>query len=1034
MVSYDEKEITFKQGGYWRLKRDRKIGSTHLPEGRVYMLKSIREVEDQVHTLILAGHPLEDEGVEYKFLVDDFVKWFGPIADDKATEIRSKEMANLQKKISAAQTLMIEASSNPSIVEEAIKPDLHNWETEQGLTPGATENITVFDPSKVVFDQNLTPKVIAENRLGITRMQKKAEAVAKWYEQRAGEINSLVNKLVPFIKERADAALAGTEDVRRMVKRLSAGVTSLDLYILKDVYIQQLKSGASAPDTEPLTIQQKKLFTDEEMAVFEDPGHAYDVDSSEKFDEAIAKYPGLVDQIFAGKRGVVCMATTRQHKDYSKIHAREADELYSLNRQVFLLVRDGENIYKVVSPVETHLRSNRLFPSLKEIEDIFKEEVSWWEKDKGKEAQTITYMHLDYTDALEEHEAVALHYKRLLILLTGLDHHKELFGTFHACKGTMAFFEPKFQRDRFRFVHDDEEVVGKLLPGKRENTLKEFIKRNNGYLTSGSRVAVDWEDIITPDTAPTLVQVYRKDSGYGRGYGLRIKILNKVGITVVSKDGEHLVVKSEFKRDSYRSDKQFNGTIKISEFQQGYYHEHFGFLVLDRVKSADLAYYIYNRHLRKDFTDYLRMFKFAMIHLRNEEAKQAPTELALLRALKVANIAEDRPHEEIVSEGIAIYRSANRGAEVPNPDTDPTAFRRLKETVLMIADESNIIATAAKYAESLGTKPLRVDLSGKGKLVLFVAPTHLEREDRLSPHVWVKEIKLEMKRDNTLVEEGSNWVTLPGPVASRKTLYCWDGIQDWADLTEDVSYENKIRLLKGIYSQDVPYWLNRTEPLEPREWERLFRDYKTERHYLNLTEKRRVMNPDYWLPIGLVCIKDKIDLWRLGVITIRTEAARILYALAPGDEQRAALTKEYAGYYRLEFVDSKAKALHKEPVYNFSIFDAWEGVRSGLQRRELHEDFGGQYKRSALVESLPVALKSFWESKARQDMSFSVKRGEFDKDYAKHPMTILFAPEVAKVIQWGLRDDNLKDAILNAGKPNYIHNSITLEEEVTDSE
>lgn len=1029
MVFYEEKEIEFKQGGYWRLRRERKVGSTHLPEGRVYMLKSIREVEGNVHTLILAGHPLDGKGVEYKFLVDDFVQWFDPISDDKANEIRNSEMANIQKKISAAQTLMIEASSNPTIVEEAIKPDLHDWEKSQGLSEGETEKIQVFDPAKVVFDQSLTPQVIAENRLGIMRMQRKAEAIAGWYEKQAGEITSLVHKLAPFIKERADAALAGTEDVRRMVKRLEAGVTTLDLYVLKDVHIQQLKAGASAPDTEPLTIQQMKLYTDEEMAVFEDPGHTYDIDSVEKFDDAIAKYPGLVDQIFVGKRGVVCMATTRQHKDYSKLNPREADELYSLNRQVFLMVRDGENVYKVISPVETHLRSNRLFPSLKEIDDIFKEEVGWWERDEGKEAKPITYMHLDYTDALEEHEHVALHYKRLLILLTGLDHHKELFGTFHARKGSMAFFDAKFQRDRFRFIHDDEELDVKRLPGNREHKLKDFIERNNGYLTSGSRVVVDWEDIITPDTAPTLVQVSRDRGGYGKGYWHRVKFIDKVGITVVNKDDKHLVVKTELKRDSHRSSKQFTATIKISEFRHNYYHEHCGFLVLDRVKSADLAFYIYNRHLRKDFTDYLRLFKHAMIHLRDEEAKQLPAEEALGRVLKVANIPDSRPYEEIIAEGIAIYRSANRGAEVPHPDQDPAAFKRLKETVLMIANESSLIASAKAYADSLGAEPLRVDLSGKGKLVLYVAPTKVQREDRLCPHAWVREIKLEVKRDGTLVEEEATWMDMPDKIASRKTLYVWAGAADWMDINVDVSYERKVELLKGIYSQIVPYWLIQNGPMDKQDWKHQFNNYKTERHFLSIGEKRRVQNPDYWLPVGLVCIKDKLEAYKFGVITIRTEVARILYAFAPDDESRAALTREYADYYRQDLVESKSKILTKEPVYNFSIFEAWEGIRAGIRRRELHEDFGNQFKRAGLVQNLPLALRSFWESKTRHDINYSVQRKEFDKEYQEHPMTVLFAPEVEKVIQWGLTDANLKEAILNAGKPTFIHNSVTTEEE-----
>lgn len=79
---------------------------------------------------------------------------------------------------------------------------------------------------------------------------------------------------------------------------------------------------------------------------------------------------------------------------------------------------------------------------------------------------------------------MALHYKRFLVLMAGLDHRLDLFGKFHNMPQSMAFISSDFQAKFMNFIHDDE--YNRLqLPGATVEGFNDYVARQNKLLRSG---------------------------------------------------------------------------------------------------------------------------------------------------------------------------------------------------------------------------------------------------------------------------------------------------------------------------------------------------------------------------------------------------------------------------------------------------------------------------------------------------------------------------------------------------------------------
>lgn len=899
---------SLQSGQYWRAKQQ--IPNEGIDKDTVLLIQSIRWVDDVPHTIILRPHPSmiglrvnleipKPDGTvcrtpfvynEHRFLLDDFLVFFEYEPDHMC--VRKKEVGEVQGRINALQSELLEAQSNPILLARVVEDKLREQQAVEALdTKGAAlipaspvdskEQLVSVATSTVaeVIDSEITSESIAMFKQAANREHQIATIKSQWIQSKTGEIADAIKALTPYYEEQAAAALAQTEDVRSYVAKLIEGIKSLDLYMGKDVEVTAIRKGEAAPSDLPLTFVQKKLMMDEELAVWTDIDEWFDFSEEHLFFEALRKHDSLVRQIFPTERCVLVMATTRRYIDYGdkwENNARNEE-----NRKVFLLVRNGMNIYRVFSPVESHLGSARLFPSSDEHDGIF----------RGIDGSQIKFEDVAYTDRLAAHERFALHYKRFLLLVCGLDHRLKLFGDFYDGMASLNFVSLDFQQKHCRFLHDDD---GSAILGEKRAPLNEWIAEKNAYLRSGSRVLCNWFEVMNPDTAPAACKTERGGDRFGRRY----RAAERMSVAIAYRDGHSLCVDVAVVGHTKNGEKRsFNCKVNLTKFENGYWdYTDQPFLCLDAVQPEELHWYIHNRDTRRDHISYIRFFKYALKFLREELASEQDTRQRLAHALAEGNIATGDEASAIIHQAVIAWRATNRGKPLPRFENGaaPAAWKSLLDQMYMLAGEGQRQAEdVAAFISDLGYAPLRLVLSGGAKLVIYAAPAPADQDNRIEPHAWVHRITVERGKTR-YVEKSRRWATLPKAVASETTIYQWPQAEDWADKTSVFqSFERKEELFAsaiGFAERIKPFCRPMDTITHVREFA-LWHDFRDDL----LSNSKYVRNPSLVIPFGLVYYPYNKELRFLCVGSEKPHA--VLYRLAPDEVARDRIRAHYIKPY-----------------------------------------------------------------------------------------------------------------------------------------
>jgi hypothetical protein len=751
-----------------------------------------------------------------------------------------------------------------------------------------------------VIGSGITAEGIAQLKSAANREHQVATIKAKWIQGKTSEIAATITAMTPFYQEQAAAALAQTEDTRAYVAKLMKGIESLDLYILKDVDVTTVREGVSAPEDVPLTFVQRKLVAEEELAVYMDIDEWFDFEKIDLFFDALRKHDALVSQIFPTERCVLVMAMTHRDIDYGNGYTNMARN--EANKRVFLMVRDGTNIYRVCSPIESHLKTARLFPSKDDQNRVF----------RGVHGENVKFEDVAYTDRLAAHEEYALHYKRFLLLACGLDHQLNLFGEFYDGPKTFHFVSMDFQEKYCRFLHDDD--GSNLLPREQRQALREWIDEKNSYLRSGSRVLCRWSELMNPETAPGAC---KENGDRHSGFERRYSPANNMDFVIAYKDGESVCVDIEVSGYSYskHADRKFNCKVNLTKLKDsGYDRVDLPFLCLDAVRPEELHWYIHNRATRVHHLSYIRFFKEALRFIENELVQERDTRDRLAQALAVGELAYGEDAAEIIQQAVIAWRAANRGKPLPafQNGEAPAAWTSLLDQMYMLAGEGKRrVDDIAAFVTSLGYTSLRLVLSGGAKLVIYAAPSANERDDRLEDHAWVHRIMVE-KGKTKYIEKSRRWALLPKSAASETTVHQWDDANAWAGVDSVFdSYERKQKLLSfpaRFADQLKPFG----QRMEVDAFSTLFHDWDKLRSEMLYTSKV-VCNPEFAIPFGMVYFQNSRKLAYLCVGTPNAHA--LMRDLAPNDDAREQLEKSFIRPYAHE----SAARRHFGEVFQWSL-------------------------------------------------------------------------------------------------------------------
>lgn len=754
--------------------------------GDVHLLVDVNVIDGDFHSVELLTHPRQGARSQFRVGIGQFYHCMEPCHDHQA--VRDQEKAQVVASITEIQEEMAQASVNPMANEEIRKraekalkeledqlgremlmaPEfqkkrkdrlaaIHRRAARRSANAGnplAVRQMVVSDSLADLIDQQVTSDAVSELQAETKRRQVIAETAAKYISDCTRHMGRVMESLTPYYSEQAQVALAKSKGAITRAKDIEAGLASLGLYTGDSVDVVDVLSGAPAADEAPLVLYQAKKFMDECLCVVTDVEEDFDWQSQKFFFEQLKTNATLRDLVLPSPRCVVSMAVTRRFIDYG--HIKNQQELLRNlreNSSVFLLVRNGENVHAVYSTEPSHEASPRLFPTTEDLNAPF----------VGIDGTRMKLSDLQYVEAKDGFDAMALHYKRFLILLCGLDHRLQLFGRFYPAHESLKFMSLDFQSRYFQFVRDDDaeySIGHSAMP-----SIERWFADKNKALVSGSRLV-------------TTVRVLAKASP---GFQRRSYSLTLVGgkksrdMVIARKEGDRLYVEL-VAHDNCGEECTFKAWLDDRDVDGA-------FLCLDTVLPSDIQHYLLSRNGRAaEGIRNILTLKRAHAVMQADAAEQAELRAYLRNALLAAKVMDESLMDDQILLAINAWRSAHRGAPAPSL-ADAKAVRQILNVLYpkdALAD--GFRAMAEVFARTIGAEPLRLVQTGKDKLVLYTQP---DAEDvatvRGAMHFgWVRRRVLVMTgrgQEKSFRQDSSRliWCEKPDEAPDERVLVEWEG-------------------------------------------------------------------------------------------------------------------------------------------------------------------------------------------------------------------------------------------------------------------
>lgn len=650
-----ERMNTLQPGTYWVCKSDH--FTPGIDPNEVVLLRSIDYVDDAPHTLTFLLHPDKQARHErhQQCLIADLYEHFE--YEPNGGIIRQKEIEAQKRRIEQChQDLML------------------------SMTSKLAQSVTVAQalPEKIDFESTSLSNEIEQ---GIKQAEDRKKQLVQAEENIAhisDELAVETARLAPYYTEMANVALAQTSTAIKEAESIKNGVESLTLYTGKDVHVETVVAGNGAARHEPLVLVQEKHYAQIEVL----PWVNHFVSANDGWmtlKERLQNEPGLRDQLFPAKRCVILMANCQDRPD------RYTDD------PAYLLIRNGENIHRVDSPIGSHLMAGRLFPDEKEVDRIY-QMIGLGE---------LTYRDIGYTKALNEHDRLSLHYKRFLILLCGLDHRLRLLGDFDAPKTPARFVSMEFQKQYCVFLNEDREE--RLADKDWADKCLSELERSTNDIVHGTRVAIHPRNAADYFEKPAL-------------YDYSATTAQVVQIEANStQECLSVRIRKEFQPRRER--------LSLYDASRTFMWN------LDRLSS--------------DQVKKMKNSKECRYRLKNEGfvLLRAALEYTEEREEKEFNAAIDKLMNKGVNRSIAnaalkLKRTAKRYDKSAKPDVARTC-----ETLAKL--EAQGIEAVIAIAKREGAEVLRIGVDSKGRCVADIEATHEGEITELPDHVWHKRLIFE---------------------------------------------------------------------------------------------------------------------------------------------------------------------------------------------------------------------------------------------------------------------------------------------------
>lgn len=348
---------------------------SELYKGDILLIQKLHYADGSLHSIRLKDHPRNSnnkaETGYFTVLFANFYKDYDLVSKADGKAVRAEELSKLNKRIEIKQNEFSQLEEDPKKLQK-ISFDIYSKRISSPNQPKAFNLNNVVD---MLGSKNATEQIqqfSASANMATDLMKIQFDYLQKIQQ----EILDLTNKVMPYVVEHAASGLASVQESYENMRQMNDSVASMELFNGVGVEVYTICTGEPASSDIPLTLMQERLWADAELAFFnEAQSHNLDATNLDTiFFSEFAKNPALVNQIFPTQRCVCIMAAKKESvrgKDERKDDLFYKLKLDVMNREVFLLIRNGENIHVVYSPISSHLAANNLFPSRDSLEKHF---------------------------------------------------------------------------------------------------------------------------------------------------------------------------------------------------------------------------------------------------------------------------------------------------------------------------------------------------------------------------------------------------------------------------------------------------------------------------------------------------------------------------------------------------------------------------------------------------------------------------------------------------------------------------------------
>ncbi len=722
----EQEQHEIKSGDYW----------VENETGDIRLIRSLTVIDNILHSLKIMSHPskrctFDDKGRKTSewtpkdYTLDEFLDSYTYIDQDKAKEIRGKEIALLQGQIADTSKEL----SLGYIDADGVSANL--------LLGGMATQVKSDMSLPISMAKNNTVTGIKDN---IEKTRDIAEKQNIFIKEKTSIIAKKSNEMALYYTEVGEQSLASIDGTLIFVEKLQQGVHTLNIFLGEGVQVVSLTQGEKASDTEPLTFYQRKLYLDEEWFYNLANGGA-DYKSLSAFAKALDEDFSIIETIAPNPKSVVLMQFRRNAKrrDYPITSIGEAmmnAQENEANREMFLLVRNGKTLHLIFS--DDIGGGERLFPTAKEINELFKDSKEPSRLFNGAEVDNYINFHdIRNANARKIFDQRAQYYQRIILMLNGIhSRNEDVFGVLKD-EAYRDWLSLDFQQKHFKFVHDDEDALGfNFLP------LAKFTAEKAKNIQAGSRLIGLWKNIANDDNARGMWSnsIYHDD----QQIWFPVHTLTPY---VVEKEGGKLFVKVECSH-RWNSYKEKNKNFKVYLDDEALYGST---LCVDYVTSEEIDFYLNSRQARSQYVDYAELLIGARDMLRKEEAESMPIVNYLLEYVSgVYPELSRKDIQEKLIESISFWRVKKKGAMLPDllKSANKNVLKEIAD-IFHLKTRGNMLHTISGFAKSEQIDVLRISTNNKG---LYFVYGEVSPEDKIEfgyckvyPFVW--KYTVEVKKD-----------------------------------------------------------------------------------------------------------------------------------------------------------------------------------------------------------------------------------------------------------------------------------------------